>query len=177
MGEFRIWKSKYWFLPVFCIVILGYAVGLSIWFTAAFFDLFADLHPEARLLVQVFGLGLVGAAVHSTIYFAKDANDVLYSLQECDTRTPHFLEPFGYCLHIISGGCTALALYFAFKVGLVVFSQSDQSMMSQYGAWLLGICGGLGLQRVKSYIIGLVSDLTKKERVADQVDRRNGEAD
>ncbi|MFH4402830.1 hypothetical protein WMQ46_22960 [Vibrio diabolicus] len=155
------WHNRFWYIPVAIVIAAGYLLGCYIWFATQYLDLFGSVSAEGRLFIELSSLGIVGGAMHCSIYFARDVGKKIRG----DHDLPTFMHFIGYALQIIGGGITGVVLYLAAKVGLVVLIQSDSgvSTISPYAAWLLAFSGGFMTHLVKQFISAFVSGSLKNE--------------
>src|SRR5262249_5885556 len=94
--------QSYWFyLPVICVLVGGYLAGSSLAFGVYFMNwLPAVTNSAARLILSLFGMGMLGADVYSSEYWARDIDE---SINE-PSVLPHLLDGFGYATTLIGGG-------------------------------------------------------------------------
>lgn len=156
-----IWNNRYWYLPVAGVIFSGYLLGGYVWYATRFLDFCPSVvTPDGRLFIELYALGIVGGAMHCSIFFAKDVNSKIWG----NTQLPTFLHFIGYAIQIFGGGITGIFLYLAVKVGLVVLIQSTENVdISHYAAWVLAFAGGFSTHLVKQFIAAFVSGSLKYE--------------
>lgn len=140
---------KGWYIPIAIVLAVGYAVGGLLPFGIHFLAWWPSIKdPMARFLVTLYGVGVLGAAMHCTYFLARDANKAMYSDKE---KHPNFLDWMGYSFAIAGGGVTGILLYIAIRYGFIVaFSDSTATAMRLPVAILVAFCGGLATYKVRA---------------------------
>ncbi|HFQ4956143.1 TPA: hypothetical protein ACGUP3_004313, partial [Vibrio vulnificus] len=164
------WNNRYWYLPVALVIASGYLFGGYTWYATRFMCLFPSIvNPDGRLFIELYALGIVGGAMHCSIFFAKEVNEKILG----NVELPTFLHFIGYALQILGGGITGIFLYLAVKVGLVILIQSSDSVqISYYTAWVLAFSGGFTTHLVKQFIAAFVSGSLKNENGQKVVEKQ-----
>ena len=158
-----VWKSKYWYIPIALILILGYLVGGILWFGVQFLNYFPNVPAGlGREFLSIFLGGIIGGTIYCSWFFARDANEKLGGTPNKD-GFPNFLDSFGYLLLIIGGGFTAIILVSAVKAGFLVLTSGQETTLTPEAIWVLSIGGGLGTQSVKAFLIRLVNKTVRQE--------------
>lgn len=161
-----------WYLAIGVVILSGFFIGMFGWFSVAFLDptwIPETVPDRARQLLSVMALGVAGASIQCSIFFAKEINQKVEQGHQVRLPDPNFTDVFGYTFQLVGGGVTALVLYLAILAGVLVFT-TDEGMTTEAG-WLVGLVGGVGTQRVKSFLMGFASKLTGHGRSPDSVDR------
>tara|TARA_R110001583_G_scaffold62452_1_gene183625 strand:- start:58 stop:699 length:642 start_codon:yes stop_codon:yes gene_type:complete len=157
------------FFPSIIVILTFYYFGI-----AGFLELFQKM-IEARgqidangniakpnevtviYLKQLFYLGLLGGAMHCSMFLAKDFN--CYHAEKQFSNAPMILDFTGYIMQIIGGGITGVLLIFALKTGLVVVTTGSYdevtdvpNVLIPYSEWFVAFAGGMGTHHVKALL-------------------------
>lgn len=149
------YKDYVWYFPVVIVLIGGYFVGGGLAFGIKFLNVLPDLKNEtARLILLLFGMGILGATVYCTRYWADD-------IEECVYRNkgflPHVFDFFGYATTIVGGGITGIISYLLVKTGLGVSSASLQiNDLNLPASVIIAFCGGLFHFRIQDILSQLL---------------------
>lgn len=127
---------------------------------------------NARFTVVLYGMGVLGATLYASYYFAKDANQVMY---KDDALCPNFLDFLGYGILIGGGGITGLVLYMVAKTGtFLLYTQPEATELIFSTSLLLALAGGMATQRVKGYLLSFADGVIKKARKDQNAEQGSG---
>lgn len=144
------WHSRFWYLPIILVIAAGYICGTYLWFSCEYMGCFPFLvSNESRLILQLFGLGVIGGAMHCSVFFAKDYNVKVYG----DKEMPTCLCFLGYLIQVIGGGITGVVLYVAVKAGVIAVLVGGSAIeINKFASWLIAFGGGYGTHHVKQFV-------------------------
>ncbi|GAC17692.1 hypothetical protein [Paraglaciecola arctica] len=150
------------FFPSLVAILTTYWLGL-IWFLELLEKMnFARLAKDDNLITeiylkQLFCLGVLGGAMHCSIYIAKEFN--LYHSKKDLSTAPMLFDFLGYIIQIIGAGLTGMLLLFALKTGLVVVTTGSTDIIKNipashipYSEWFIAFAGGMGTHHVKAFL-------------------------
>ena len=82
-------QSYWWYAPVVIVLMCGYAAGGLLAFGSFFLDWFPIVSSApARFTIAMFGMGMLGATMYSTQWWAKDMEEALSEPK----FLPHFFD-------------------------------------------------------------------------------------
>ncbi len=134
-------QSYWWYVPILIVMFLGYGIGGCLVFGLYFLNIFPSLtDPAARLVLMLFGMGMLGSTMYSTKWWAVDIDEALGKRE----FLPHAFDFFGYASTIVGGGITGTVLYLAVRSGVIlaIAEPSDAGMNLPF-ALFAAFCGGL----------------------------------
>jgi len=135
-------KNSFWYVPVIITIAFGYIAGGYLSFGVQYLGVLPCItDEEARFVLMVFGVGMLGGTTLSSKYWAIDINEVFY-LGKAEFK-PHPFDFFGYLSMIIEGGITGLVLVFLVKTGLVIITSHVDLEINLPATFLIAYCGGL----------------------------------
>lgn len=134
-------QSYWWYVPTLLILSAAYAIGGGLVFGLHFLGWVPSLDDErARLSLELFGMGMLGAALYSTKWWARDMQRALREPQ----HLPHALDCFGYATTVVGGGITGIIFYLAVRAGsILTFADSAREDGRLSFALFVSFCGGL----------------------------------
>ena len=153
--------QSYWlYLPIVLVLGFGYFAGGILTFGVYFLGLFESVaNPTARLTIVLFGMGLIGATMYCTRWWALDMEEALKD----KALLPHFFDSFGYLTNIIGGGITGVLLYLFFKAGVALtISAQGMTEIRLPAALVIAFCGGLFHFEVQKVLRNAFKNLFKK---------------
>jgi hypothetical protein len=154
-------QSYWWYIPIVVVMLLGYGLSGSLVFGLHFLGWFPSLTDKtARLTLELFGMGMLGATMYCTKWWAKDMDRAL-----CKPKyLPHFFDAVGYSTTIVGGGITGAVLYLAFRSGaLLSLTEPSQAGMRTPFALFIAFCGGLFHFKVTSWFEAAITKVLKKK--------------
>lgn len=117
---------------------------------------------DARFTIVLYGMGVLGATLYASYFFAKDANQVMY---KDDARCPNFLDFLGYGILIGGGGITGLVLYIVAKTGtFLIYTQPEATEIRFSTSLLIALAGGMATQKVKGYLLSFAENVIKNTK-------------
>lgn len=156
VGRGKMRQSYYWYIPIVIIILSSYVVGAILSFGVQFFEVFKGIQdPKARLVLTLFGMGILGATMYCSRWWCVD--------MECSIKdsslSPHMYDCVGYLTVIFGGGITGVLLYFTVKLGIILTVTSPKTVELRTPASLIvAFCGGLFHFRVRA----MLADMVKK---------------
>jgi len=71
-------QSYLWYIPIVLVMILGYGLGGGLVFGLHFLDWLPSLTDDtARLVLKLFGMGMLGSTMYCTTWWAKDIEEAI----------------------------------------------------------------------------------------------------
>ena len=71
-------QSYWWYIPIVLVMILGYGLGGGLVFGLHFLDWLPSLANEtARLVLKLFGMGMLGSTMYCTKYWSEDIEEAI----------------------------------------------------------------------------------------------------
>jgi hypothetical protein len=157
-------QSYWWYVPIVSALVLGYAAGGFLSFGVMFCNGIDKLvNPTARLVLILFGMGLLGSTMYCTKWWASDVEEAMKD----KSLLPHLFDAFGYLTTIIGGGITGVVLYLAVKAGVmlaVTSTKPDEPRLAF--ALVIAFCGGLFHFKVRDMLSGVLSKLIPEHKEA-----------
>ena len=132
-------------MPILIVMLLGYGIGGCLVFGLHFLNLFPCLtDPTARLVLMLFGMGMLGSTMYCTKWWAIDVDDAV----EKREFLPHVFDFFGYATTIVGGGITGTVLYMAFKSGAILtIAEPSNAGLHLSFALFVAFCGASSTSR------------------------------
>ena len=117
--------KSYWnYIPIVISILCGFGIGLYLVIGLGVFNQMSGLSdPAQRRTLMVFGMGLLGASMYSSKFWAIDIDEAVY---ENNDFLPHHLDFLGYVFTILGGGIVALVLYYLVRGGVGVSTESSE---------------------------------------------------
>jgi uncharacterized protein YneF (UPF0154 family) len=136
------WQGYWCYIPIVICLLIGYLLGGYLTFGTHYLNALPQIHSQsARLILMLFGMGVLGATTYSSRYWASDIDEAVY---ENDKFLPHFFDFIGYASMIIEGGVTGVVLYLLIKTGISIgVRASDTVELNLAASLLISYCGGL----------------------------------
>ena len=155
-------QSFWWYIPILLIMGLGYTMGGCLVFGLHFLNWFPALtNNTARLVLKLFGMGILGSTMYCTKWWAQDIDEAIQNPK----LLPHAFDSFGYATTIIGGGITGVVLYMAFKSGaLLAVTKSSNAGEHTSFAFFVAFCGGLFHFKVRDWFETAIEKVLKKKR-------------
>ncbi len=157
------YQSFWCYVPIILSLALGFLVGGYLAFGTKFLNLFPSLKNETgRLVLILFGMGVLGATTYSARFWARDVNNVVY---EDKDFLPHIYDFFGYITTIVGGGITGVILYLVTRTGIgIATTDNIFPQLNLSSAVLIAYCGGLFHFRVQRMLSQVVDKILKEKR-------------
>ncbi len=154
-------QSYWWYIPIVLVMILGYGLGGGLVFGLHFLDWLPSLSDEtARLVLKLFGMGMLGSTMYCTKYWAKDIDEAIAKPE----MMPHLFDSFGYATTIIGGAITGTVLYMAIRSGaLLAVVEPNAGETRMAFALFVAFCGGLFHFKVKDWFESAINKMLKKK--------------
>lgn len=156
-------KQSYgWYLPIVIVMLLGYALGGALVFGVHFLGWLSPLSdPSARLVLKLFGMGMLGSTMYCTKWWAKDMDEAMTKPEVL----PHLFDSFGYATTIVGGGITGTVLYMAFRSGamLTMVDPATSTTRTSF-ALFIAFCGGLFHFKVAGWFESAFNTLSQKKK-------------
>lgn len=151
-------QSFIWYIPIVFVLILGYGVGLFV-FGLHFLNWFPSLTDNmARLTIELFGMGIIGANMYCTQWWAKDLEAALQD----DNNLPNAFDFIAYATLIVGGGITGIILNIAIKSGiLLVITNSSNIEINTTFSFFISFCGGLFHFKVREFLEDVLNKILK----------------
>ena len=155
-------QSYWWYIPIVIVMILGYGIGGGLVFGLHFMNLFPCLaDPTARLVLKLFGMGMLGSTMYCTKWWAIDIEDAV----EKREFLPHALDFFGYLTMIVGGGITGTVLYLAVRSGAILaIAEPSNAGLHLPFALFVAFCGGLFHFKVRAWFESTFENMLKKRK-------------
>jgi hypothetical protein len=155
-------QNFWWYVPIVLVMLLGYGLGGGLVFGLYFLNWLPSLTEKiARLVLELFGMGMLGSTMYCTKYWAIDIDDVVTHPE----FLPHKFDWFGYAVTIIGGGITGTVLYMAFSSGtLMALSNPTNVGIRTVSSFFISFCGGLFHFKVKDWFESAINRILKKNR-------------
>ena len=161
-------KKSYWhYFPITLVIISGFLIGGYLSFGVYYLKAFSFIEDsQGRLILSLFGVGMLGATTYCARFWSKDIEEVVYKDQ---SFLPHFFDFVGYLTLIMGGGITGVILFFLVKTGIGVSTASDLSNIKLSGeaSVVIAYIGGLYHFRVQRHL-GRIIDKMFKESKSDE---------
>lgn len=154
-------QSYWWYVPILIVMILGYGVGGILVFGLHFLNMFPCLpDPTARLVLKLFGMGMLGSTMYCTKWWALDIEEAI----EKSAYLPHALDFFGYATTIVGGGLTGTILCMAFRSGIILaITEPTKNDLNLSFALFVAFCGGLFHFKVKDWFESTIEKMVKRK--------------
>jgi hypothetical protein len=155
-------QSCFWYIPILIILTLGYVIGGCLVFGIHYLNWFPSLtDTTARLILKLFGMGMLGSTMYCTKYWAKDINEAILEPK----FLPHAFDSFGYAATVIGGGITGTILYMAIKSGAILILTDSSNIETRLSfALFIAFLGGLFHFKVKDIFENAFERIFKKNR-------------
>jgi hypothetical protein len=151
-------QSYWWYLPIVFVLFSGYTIGSLLAFGVSYLNWFAQITSAgARFTVVAFAMGMLGATLYSTQWWAVDMDEAIKKPQ----FFPHLFDAFGYALTIIGGGICGVVFYMA--LGLtseLVVTANDRIAVRPFAGIVIAFCGGLAQFRIRLMLTNLTASWT-----------------
>lgn len=148
-------QSRHWYWPVILVLITGYVVGGIIPVAVYFFGwLQVDLPVAFRSILFSFLIGLLGANVQLSIYFAREVNTVVV---KPDAVLPSCFEFFGYLLKQVWGGIAAVFFVFSVQLGFIAAVAGANGTLRLPAVVVISFCAGLRAFQILKALAGIIS--------------------
>jgi hypothetical protein len=154
-------RQSYWFYaPIVMVLGIAYLIGGALAFGVHFLGWFAMLTEQTpRLILALFGMGMLGATSYSVRWWAKDMEEALRD----PALLPHAFDAFGYAATIVGGGITGVMLYLVARGAAAVAVDSvSPPMLRPSVAFVLAFCGGLFEFKVEALLQKDVTEVGKR---------------
>lgn len=166
ISEINKMKSSIWYIPIILALSFGYIVGGYLSFGVHYLGVLPCVtDQDARFVLMVFGVGMLGGTSLSSKFWAEDINDVFY-LGKVEYK-PNPFDFVGYLSMIIEGGITGLILVFLVKTGLIVVSGNIDLELNIAATFLIAFCGGLLHFEVISFLSKYAKQRFKNDSIND----------
>jgi hypothetical protein len=154
-------QSYWWYVPILLVMGLGYAIGGCLVFGLHFLNWVPSLTDNtARLVLKLFGMGMLGSTMYCTKWWAKDIDEAIGRPEVL----PHPFDFFGYATTIVGGGITGTVLYMAFRSGaLLTVADTSNAGMRMSFALFVAFCGGLFHFKVEDWFESAIKKMLKKK--------------
>ena len=154
-------QSYWWYIPIVLVMLFGYGLGGSLVFGLHFLDWCPSLTDDtARLVLKLFGMGMLGSTMYCTKWWAKDIEEAIAKPE----LLPHAFDCFGYATTVVGGGITGTVLYMAVKSGtLLTMADSTAGGTRMAFALFVAFCGGLFHFKVKDWFESAINKMLKKK--------------
>ena len=154
-------QSYLWYIPIALVMILGYGLGGGLVFGLHFLDWLPSLTDDtARLVLKLFGMGILGSTMYCTKWWAKDIEEAIAKPE----LLPHAFDSFGYATRVIGGGITGTVLYMAIRSGaLLAMAEPTAGGTRMTFALFVAFCGGLFHFKVKDWFESAINKMLKKK--------------
>jgi hypothetical protein len=151
-------KSIWNYIPIIFSLLFGYIGGLFLTFGVEYLDVLSSItNQNARLELVLFGMGMLGATLYCSSFWAVDITEAIEKPQ----FLPNFFDFIGYITLIIGGGITGIILYFVVTIGeKAIFIENPK--MRVEAAYLISFCGGLFHFQVRRALEEFVKSIFKK---------------
>lgn len=161
--------QSYWcYVPIILSLIFGFLAGGYLSFGIKFLNVFPSLKNDTgRLVLILFGMGILGSTTYSARFWAKDIDEVVY---DCKDLVPHIFDFFGYITTIVGGGITGIVLYLVARTGVgIATSTNNFPQLTLPSSVLIAYCGGLFHFRVQRMLSKVIDKILKeKEQKASE---------
>ncbi len=156
------YKSYWCYVPIIISLALGFLAGGYLAFGTKFLNTFPSVKNETgRLVLILFGMGLLGATTYSSRFWAKDVDEVVY---EGKDFLPHIYDFVGYITTIVGGGITGVILYIVARTGIGIASTgSIFPELNLASSILIAYCGGLFHFRVQRMLSQVIDKIFKEK--------------
>ena len=153
MASFPI-QSKLWFAPVPLVLFVGYVLGGIGPIGIHYYSLLGQHIPEAfEPVLLSFLIGLLGANVQMSIFFAQDVNAVMTGTS--GHPDPSCFDWVGYGLKLIWGGVAAVFFVQSFRIGsLAAVPIANPADLHLSAIFLISFCAGLRAKSVLGFLAG-----------------------
>jgi hypothetical protein len=155
-------KQSYWcYIPIVVSVLAGFIIGGMLTFGVAFLDYFTELKDQqARLVLMLFGMGMLGNSTYCAKAWAKDIEEVVYKEPK---YLPHFFDFIGYITLIVGGGITGVILFLIVKTGInISIDSAVDATVSTEAALVIAYIGGLYHFKVQDKLGDMIEKIFKK---------------
>lgn len=152
-------QSYWWYAPVVVVLLCGYAVGGALAFGVFFLDWIPQLSsPIGRFTVSMFGMGMLGATMYSTQWWANDMEEALGEPK----FLPHFFDAFGYATTVVGGGISGVVFFMVLRLtsALALTADGVPSIRPAAG-FVVAFCGGLAQFKIQMMLMKLAIKWTK----------------
>jgi|LGVF01.1.fsa_nt_gb 4-amino-4-deoxy-L-arabinose transferase-like glycosyltransferase len=164
-------KKRYChYLPITLIIVLGFLIGGYLSFAVHYLNAISFVeNPQGRLMISLYGVGMLGATTYCAEFWSKDIDEVVY---ENESLLPHFFDFFGYLTLIMCGGITGVILFLLVKTGIGVSTTSEASNIALTGeaSVVFAYIGGLFHFRVKRHLKNIIDKMFKESKADDKKD-------
>jgi hypothetical protein len=166
-GQMRTFKSYWFYAPIVLSVGAGFIIGGYLTFGIKYLNCLPCITDQsARLILMIYGMGLLGISTYCSKFWAVDVHEVVYEGRE--EFLPHFFDFFGYVTTIIGGGVTGVIFYLLLRTGLSIASSASTTHdINLPAALIIGYCGGLIHFRMQEHLSNIAVQILKKKRVDD----------
>jgi hypothetical protein len=154
-------QSYWWYIPILLVIVTAFGLGGGLVFGLHFLNWFPSLSNDtARLVLKLFGMGMLGAAMYCTEWWANDLDEAIKDQE----LMPHAYDFVGYATTIIGGGITGTVLVMAIRSGsrLTINGPSDADFNLCF-ALVVAFCGGLFHFKVKGWLESVIEVIKKSE--------------
>lgn len=118
-------------------------------------------NPTARLVLKLFGMGMLGSTMYCTKWWATDIEEAMAKPE----FLPHPFDCFGYATTIVGGGITGTVLYMAVKSGALLTMADPNGTDTRLSfALFVAFCGGLFHFKVKTWFEAAIDRMLKKKK-------------
>jgi len=154
-------QSYWWYVPIVLVMFLGYGLGGCLVFGLHFLAWVPSLTDStARLVLKLFGMGMLGSAMYCTKWWAKDMEEAMSKPE----FLPHAFDCFGYSTTIVGGGITGTVLYMAVRSGVLLTMADPSGAQTRLSfALFVAFCGGLFHFKVKDWFETAIGRMLKKK--------------
>lgn len=155
-------KQSYWcYIPIVTTLILGFVSGFYLTFGVKFLDVFCSLSVEAKSILILFGMGLLGASTYCARAWSTDIYEVVY---EEPKFLPHLLDFIGYITLMLGGGITGVILFFIIKTGIgISVSTNNEIQLTVEASAVIAYIGGLYHFKVQSQLGKMIDNMFKNK--------------
>lgn len=167
------YQSFWCYVPIVISLALGFFAGGYLAFGTKYLNAFPSINDETgRLVLILFGMGVLGATTYSARFWAKDVDEIVY---ESKDFLPHIYDFVGYLTTIVGGGITGVILYIVARTGIGIASTgSIFPKLNLASSILIAYCGGLFHFRVQRMLSQVIDKIFKdKEQKISEKSKSN----
>jgi hypothetical protein len=151
-------QSLWWYGPIVLVILAGFVAGGWLGFGVAFAGALPEItDATGRLVLQLFGLGMLGACVYCARWWSLDHD----AARADPSAEPTALDAFGYATAIVGGGITGVVLYGLARNGMTLLGTTDTHLRLSV-SMILGFMGGLFHFKVQELLANLFNQLREK---------------